>query len=53
MGGFRRLAVNLLRPPAGALGITVLWTSAGLPPPASRIFWLAFHYATGFGMVCL
>ena len=45
--------VSLLRAPAEALGITALWTSVGLPPPASLIFWLAFHYATGFGMVCL
>ncbi len=52
-GGLLRLAVNLLRAPAEALGITALWTSLGLPPPASLIFWLAFHYATGFGMVCL
>ena len=52
-GGLLRLAVNLLRAPTEALGITALWTSVGLPPPASLIFWLAFHYATGFGMVCL
>lgn len=52
-GGLLRLFVSLLRGPAEALGITVLWTSVGLPPPASLIFWLAFHYATGFGMVCL
>ncbi len=52
-GGLLRLFVSLLRAPAEALGITALWTSVGLPPPASLIFWLAFHYATGFGMVCL
>ena len=52
-GGLLRLVVHQLRGPAAALGISAWWTSAGLPPPPSLVFWLAFHYATGFGMASL
>ena len=52
-GGLLRLVVNLLRAPVQALGISGWWIAMGLPGPASLIFWLAFHYAAGFGMAGL
>ena len=52
-GGLLRLHVLYVGPLLRRLGVTGLWTSAGLPGPSSLAFWLAFHYATGFAMVLL
>lgn len=52
-GGLLRLGSRYAGPIANGLGITYAWAKAGLPGPATLPFWLAFHYATGFGMVWL
>lgn len=52
-GGLLRLHVIYLGPVVQRLGISLWWTSVGLPPPSSLWFWLAFHYLTGFVMVFL
>jgi hypothetical protein len=52
-GGLLRLHVLYLSPLFQSLGISRWWVSVGLPPPSSFLFWLVFHYVTGFVMVFL
>lgn len=52
-GGLLKLMVLKTGSIAKATGISRWWTEAGLPLPSSLIFWLVFHYLTGFAMVLL
>ena len=52
-GGLLKLGSRCAGPIANGLGIPHAWAKAGLPGPATLAFWVAFHYATGFGMVWL
>lgn len=50
-GGLLKLHVLYLSPLFQRTGISHVWASVGLPSPSSLVFWLAFHYLTGFVMV--